>query len=173
MTTTHTSIKPSTKNDGSVSIVDRFWPLAMAAISAPVLLRYANDFFRVSKENSWHVDNLYISVFGVFTVMAPFLFAYYTFVKTIDNKYITAVRDSFYFRSAERYIIRATVTTFFAALVTIPLLIMVPEPEEPGRELWLVVGWGTFSVYAVSMVMRSLYHFAAILEVSQASRFKY
>ncbi len=132
---------------------------------------YGISVFEFSKAHKWHVDNLYVATFGFFVFVSPFMFAYYTYIKTIDNKYISVVRNSALFEDAQKYMMRAIYWSFLCIILSAPLMVIVPEPDARGVEFYVVVLWVGSIAYAMALVARSAYHFSCVLEVGSPSRF--
>jgi hypothetical protein len=59
------------------------------------------------------------------------------------------------------------------AVVTVPLMIAVPRPTHTNEGLfWAVAIWMAFSGYVFSAIIRSAYHFIAIMEAAYGDRLR-
>jgi hypothetical protein len=152
-------------------IAESYAPMIIGIVGCGSAYFYGLDFFELSKCYKWHLDNLYISAFGFFVFAGPFMFAYYTYVKTIDNRYIAAARSSILFARAERFMVRAIVISALIALICIPFMIVVPEPEEKGFAFYAFCVWFGLVIYGTCLILRSAYNFTSILEVAMPTRF--
>ena len=123
--------------------------------------------------NKWHLDALYGSVFNIAAAASAFLFAFYTYVRTAEGAILREIRASRVFRRAARYMILAIVLSAALAILTVPLVVAVPEPANASRKwYWFVVVWAAFSGYVFSAMIRSAYHFIAIMEAAFGDRLR-
>lgn len=151
-------------------IWEKWWPL-LIAIAAAVAVYFCGEwFFLAAKNSAWHMDALYSSVFNISVAASAFLFAFYTYVRTAEGRILREIRGSKIFRRASRYMINAVIISSVLAIVTVPFLVVVPEPRPNEFWYWAVMLWVSFAVYAFAAIVRSIYHFTAIMEASFGDR---
>jgi hypothetical protein len=150
---------------------ERAGPLVVGAASAALVLWRGEHFFATAAEHKWHLDALYASVFNIAAAASAFLFAFYTYVRTAEGRILREIRGSGLFRRASRFMIRTIINSAVLAMVTVPLVVAVPEPHETAeRWFWIVVVWAAYSGYVFAAIARSVYHFIAIMEAAFGDR---
>lgn len=130
-------------------------------------------FFSTAVEKGWHTDALYASVFNIAAAASAFLFGFYTYVKTAEGPVLREIRGSVLFRRASNYMIGAIVWSAILAMVTVPMMILQPEPQHSAEKLfWVVVFWAALTAYVFAAIVRSAYHFIAIMEAAYGDRLR-
>lgn len=153
------------------SFVEEYYPSAVGFCASAIVYLYGIYFFEASYFFSWHIDSLYSSIFNLFVFISPFLFAYYTYIKTIDNSHVSYIRETLYFKRAEGYMLRAIVVTFFTAIASIPVVVINPQPLEMDFLFYSILVWFGFIGYSIALSVRSLYNFTCLLEISFPENF--
>lgn len=146
-------------------------PLIVALVAAIVTYWCGEDFFRIAVDNSWHLDAMYASVFNLTAAASAFLFAFYTYVRTAEGNILRQIRAAPIFNRASRHMILAIALSALLAVLTVPFVVVVPQPRlTSDRWYWAVVVWAGLSGYVFAAIVRSAYHFTAIMEASFGDR---
>lgn len=152
-------------------ISEKYGPFLIGLAALCVSYHYQAQFFIMSSASEWHVDALYGSVFNIAAAASAFLFAFYTYVRTAEGNILREIRAAAVFRRAARYIIRAIVSTAILSVATVPFMVVVPEPQTASESwYWAVCLWTALSFYVLAAIIRSAYHFIAIMEAAYGSR---
>jgi hypothetical protein len=152
---------------------EKYAPLAVGVVASGLAYRYGGWFFTTAEIYKWHLDQLYVSVFNISAPASAFLFAFYTYVRTAEGAILREIRASAIFRRACKYMVRAIMLSSALALLTVPLVIVVPEPHDAGDFWYFIVAiWAGLSAYVGAAVVRSAYHFVAIMEAAFGDRLR-
>lgn len=150
---------------------EKYGPLVIGLVMLVLTYWRGPDFFSAAVKNGWHTDALYGSVFNVAAAASAFLFAFYTYVKTAEGPILREIRSSRLFRRAAKYMIGAITWSALLALLTVPLMIALPQPSHIEDDLfWTVTIWAGFSAFVFASIVRSAYHFIAIMEAAYGER---
>lgn len=172
MRTSNISITHSSFRFSPLVFFERFGPAMLGALAFFVCARYGKLFFVLAAHNKWHVDNVYISAFSIASGSAAFLFAFLTYVRTLETNAMRILKKSIHFKRACRYIVSTILFLLIFSVVTVPLTVMVPEPKAKDLVFWILSLWFSSSVYAGAAAARSFYHFMSILDAADGERFK-
>lgn len=152
-------------------LLEKYSPHLVALIVLALTYWRGGNFFSAAIENGWHTDALYASVFNIAAAASAFLFAFYTYVRTSEGTILREIRASALFRRASKYMIGAITWSALLAIITVPLMIAVPQPCHPNEGQFLPVAiWVAFSGYVFAAIIRSAYHFIAIMEAAYGDR---
>jgi len=150
---------------------ERFGPSIIGLVIFVLAYRYEKALLDAASQNKWHLDALYASVFNIAAASSAFLFAFYTYVRTSEGAILREIRASAFFRRASKYMIRSILVTSILALASVPFLIVVPEPHDNHHAwYWAICIWTAFSGYTFATIVRSAYHFIAIMEAAYGDR---
>jgi hypothetical protein len=155
----------------TLKTIEKFWPLS--CLVAVMILSYffEYDIFCAASKYRWHLDALYGSVFNISAASSAFLFAFYTYVRTAEGAVLREIRSSKPFKTASQYIIRAIFASALLAIGSVPLTVIVPEPHQSNdRWAWIVCIWAAATAYVLALIVRSTYHFTAIMEAAFGDR---
>src|SRR5690349_14891501 len=115
-------------------MIGRAWektgPFILAAGALALVLWRGEVFFHYASTAHWHLDALYASVFNIAAAASAFLFAFYVYVCTAEGAILRQIRAGKIFKTAAGYMMRAIFNSAILALVTVPLVIAVPEPAN-------------------------------------------
>ena len=111
-------------------------------------------------KEQWHVDQLYTCVFTLSTVITAFLFTFYTFIITGDRGFLSASRNTTYFKQTISYTFKAIVTGALLAGASIPMLVVQPTPKAGEPWMFAAAAWAALTVWSVSSFVRAAWLFA-------------
>lgn len=152
---------------------ERWHPL-LIAIGAWVFAIYAQaDLFAALRESAKDVGSLYSAIFDLASIIAAFMFGFLTFIKTTENKFLTAFRKNAEYDSAVKYMRNCVIYSACLTVGTIPLIVWQPAPEQvTSLMFWVVSLWFALVAFTLAGTARSAYHFIAILDAAYGKIFK-
>jgi FtsH-binding integral membrane protein len=150
---------------------EKYSPHVVGLIVLALTYWFGEDFFSAAFSNQWHLEALYQSVFEVAAAAAAFLFGFYTYVKTAEGPVLREIRGSALFRRASRYMIGAIIWSAILAILTVPIMVVQPQPSHSDERLFFVFAiWAALTGYVLAAIVRSAYHFVAIMEAAYGDR---
>jgi hypothetical protein len=169
MPISNTSAVPTARRLLSVEW-ERHWCSTAGVGTFVVLASFPENIITMTETQHWHFDNLYNSIFGLGIFDAGFLFALYTYTRTTENKILDSIRRSVYFTRASKYMFTAMLVAVCLSILTIPLLVTVPEFSRAHQFYWLFFAWCSFTIYCACLTIRSLRHFIIVLNTADPRR---
>jgi|SRR6185312_2135825 len=144
--------------------IQRRWevhhPMVVSALVFVAVLWWGPGGFSYADRKSWHLDQLYTCIFTYSTVITAFLFTFYTFIITGDRGFLSAARESVYFRQTVSYTFRAILLGAVLSLATIPMLVIQPLPKAGGAWLIYSATWAAVAAWATAAFIRAAWLFA-------------
>jgi len=119
--------------------IEEFWPWAFGTIAFALFAWAGPKCLSFAASNEWDVSELYVAVFDVNGLLAGFLFAFFTFVRAADTKFISSIKKTRTFKAFLSFLKTAILLCAGMTLVTVPY--MVAEPVSSDRasiEFWAI-----------------------------------
>jgi hypothetical protein len=128
------------------------YPVLSALVCALLGYFYAPDALHYVHQKQWAIENIFVAVFTLSTVIAGFGFAVYTFLLTTESGFIGRVKNSIYYRHLLTYVLWATALSAALAVMSIPGTVVKDAPDHGSIHaiyvgLWLGVCAWTFSAF--------------------------
>lgn len=152
--------------------MERFGPLIFSVLSGVAFWFYADAIFSTSVNQDWDLSALYAAVFDTASIVCAFLFSFLVFIKTTENKVLSAFRENRFYSIMIKHFIAALISSFFLTIATIPLIIASPTPLEKSFTFYVVMLWFSLFTFVVCATFRSGYQFLAVLEAAYSGRFR-
>jgi hypothetical protein len=135
-------------------------PMILAAAFFGLAMWKGAAIYEYADKSRWHIDQLYTCIFTFSTVITAFLFTFYTFIITGERGFLSASRNTIYFKQTISYTFKAIVVGTILAFATIPMLVVQPVPKA--GEFWMLAtsAWGALAVWASTSFVRAAWLFA-------------
>jgi len=117
-------------------------------IGAGIFWRSGHLTFKYLVENCYNYIALYEAIFGLSGVVFALLFAFYTYMISVDSHFINSSRNSEAFKKMIAYVKRAVFVSICVAIITLPMLVFEFAPTDRYTKEWLYTLVWTASVFA-------------------------
>ena len=109
----------------------------------------------VSEAKRWHLDQLYTAIFGLLSITTGFLATFYGTIQSMSEGFIKMIKNTNVMSKFLRFTKRAIITGFIVSILTIPMLVTTPLPQERWSLAFIWVGiWCGLAVYAICTFLR-------------------
>lgn len=139
---------------------ERFYPLAASVVGLIVGYLYAPGWLHHLHAKDWAVENIFVAVFTIATVLAGFGLAIYTFLLTTESGFIGRAKRSVYYRQMLTYVVIAAALSAILAVVSIPGMVVKEAPEPYSLHALYIAIWSAMSWWTVAAVYRAGYLFS-------------
>lgn len=150
----------ATRTDRALKRWEIHHPMILSAGTLGAVLWYGPEVFAYAELQQWHIDQLYTCVFTYSTVLTAFLFTFYTFIITGDRGFLTAARETIYFKQTIGYTMKAIMTGAVLSLASVPMLIVQPTPIAGDPWMAYAALWAALTVWSVASFVRAARLFA-------------
>jgi len=114
----------------------------------------------------WNISNFYTAVFDWAAIQSGFLFGVYTYVVSKSAGFVGAIRETSAYAEMVFFIRSIFYLVFALTVLSIPLLIVTPEPNASlGLPTLIFALWVALVVYTLFSFIRIIRAFAAIERV--------
>lgn len=158
---------PLPRRKGIVLGIERFAPLAIAALSVGLLYYFSEDVIvKFEADDGWKAENLYAAVFNWSAIQTGFVFGVYGFVVGKSDGFIKEVRETTAMRRFLGYAQRANIGGFALTIWSLPLTVVNPAVSNDDQLVFvaLLIWFGLF-VWTFLAFLRIAYSFGHLSSV--------
>lgn len=134
--------------DRANKLVEDVYPHAVGLASAGVAIWLGGCIARAVLAHGLKLDQAYSGVFGLSSVLAGFLFTFYSFVLTTDRGFLGKARSSIYLRRTSTFTVTALIAGTLAALASLPMMTWQPPLTSTMAQTAFGIWLGT-SIWAI------------------------
>lgn len=140
--------------------IERRGPIYLGLFLAVMAIVFAPALFARSIQDHWQIESLYSSAFDVSSIAAAFLFAFFTFARTTEGEFFSALRKTKAFREFLGYLVVSIVATAFLTVLSIPFMIVDPKPTAAWTlEHVMVIIWAFVVGFSTGATVRATRQF--------------
>lgn len=152
--------------------VEKFGPWCFSLGAAIAFYFRGQEFFVLAKMNQWDLSAFYAAVFDIASIVCAFLFSFLVFIKTTENKVLSAFRENRFYKTMEQHFVSALLSSFILTLSTTPLIVTSPVPVTKSPSFFVLLLWFSLCTFVMAATFRSGYQFLAVLEAAYSRRFR-
>lgn len=111
----------------------------------------------------WDMSSLYSSVFDLSSVLAAFLFAFFTFVRAAETEFIKKIKRTKIFRRFLMNLRTAIYASAICTLATVPYIVIEPmSADKATTSFWFIAAWLALSACTFALSYRSVSQFVKL-----------
>lgn len=153
--------------------VEKYLPLSVGILTLGAFFWRGHLVVDYAVKQQWVISSLYASVFDVSAIICAFLFSFFVFVKTTNNKILNAFRKRGEYNTLLSHFRRSIGASFLLTLLSIPYMVIVPKSSSYEEVAFYLIGfWVAFSAYTIAASFRSAYQFIGVLDAAYSQRFQ-
>lgn len=146
--------------------IERFGPAIVALLVAIAFAWKGGEFFAYAKKSAWDVPQIYSSVFNLSSLIAAFVFGFFTFARTSETEFLHKIRRTKTYARFMGYLVTAMATSAFVVLVSIPFMVAAPQPTEwSDWWFWGCLAWASVVAFSLAATVRSMRQFIVLAMV--------
>lgn len=139
---------------------ERVYPLVACAAGLVVGYLLVPSWLHHLHAKDWAIENIFVAVFTLATVLAGFGLAIYTFLLTTESGFIGRTKRSIYYRQMLTYVVIAAGLSTTLAFASVPGMVIKQAPEPHTLHAVYVAGWSALLCWAIAAVYRAGYVFS-------------
>jgi hypothetical protein len=139
---------------------ERAYPLAACGVGLIVGYLYVPGWLHFLHAKEWAIENIFVAIFTLATVLAGFGLAIYTFLLTTESGFIGRAKRSLYYRQMLTYVVIAAGLSAALAFASIPGMVVKEAPEPHTLYAIYVAVWSAMGCWAMAAVYRAGYLFS-------------
>jgi len=152
---------------------ERHYPLLFGFGISVLTLCFAPELGAFFTQKKWVFANIYTSIFTLESTLTAFLLTFYGVIVTAPTGFLRRIQGTPSFKAYLNYVRVALVSGFWAAVISVPFMIVAPELSQSGDGSTIAISlWLGLSVFVLAAFFRILSAFFLLLdgEVPDAQR---
>ena len=142
---------------------DAVYPYAFGAFVFGIFIWKGPQAISYVAAQEWDMSSLYSSVFDLSSVLAAFLFAFFTFVRAAETEFIKKIKRTKIFRKFLMNLRTAIYASAICTLLTVPYIVIEPMSAKKATiSFWFIGGWLALSACTFALSYRSVSQFVKL-----------
>jgi hypothetical protein len=139
---------------------ERVYPLTAFGVGLAIGYFYVPGWLNALHARDWAIENIFVAIFTLATVIAGFGLTIYTFLLTTESGFIGRAKKSIYYRQMLTYVVIAAALSTVLAFASIPGMIIKEAPQPHSIYAAYVAIWLAITLWTVAAVYRAGYLFS-------------
>tara|TARA_R110002110_G_scaffold415538_1_gene650516 strand:+ start:8543 stop:9049 length:507 start_codon:yes stop_codon:yes gene_type:complete len=144
-------------------------PYLFGVASGLLIYWMGEDITTFMLSRGWAPENLYGAVFGIVSVAAGFLLAFYAIVASAGSGVLNAIKGSTTYKRYRLTVKLALIHSLIFIIFSVPYIVAEPLPVS-GEGLWAVAIWSGYTIVVFAFFWRVVASFFTLMDDDRPSR---